>query len=481
MKRAQLSFDGRLAFGFAAVLLAALGAAGCGSSAGVSGRSSPEDAGGSGKATHPKDAAVSALNPDGRAGEASVDGGFCSATGPVVQLPGSQGSYTVCTSQIAGTLFQSALCTCDSASVAGYLRTSGFNSLGQQGSNTPVGSPVGINNSYKISAGYTEIGGSFAVAGTDSVSFIGYLEAYGDMRLAGSAIVPGYTKAHRNGWLVGDFTDIGPADFEGDLHHQGSVTAVPLSVGGTNSSGSVTVSPPCPCGPKDILDVAAIVAQGKASNDNAAIGLDPGAWTNVITIDTVTLPCGSYYLNSIQIGGSLTLQVTGRVALYVGADITVIGELQVQLSSAAEIDIFIQNDLNLVGYALFGDKSRPAATRIYVGGSGSVNLVGAGGFVGNLYAPSSQVTAPGYLDVYGAVFSNDFLIPGYADFDYDEAITQVGTNCPPPKIPGQCSQCGSCTNGMACVGGACGACTQDTDCCGQSVCENGVCTVLIAK
>ncbi len=472
-----MSFDGRMAFGFAAALVAAHGVLGCGGLTGVDGRSGSSDAGSSDRS---KDGAVSPLTPDGTVVEASTDGGFCSATGPVVKLPGSQGSYNICTLQIAGTLFQSALCTCNDANVAGYLQTSGFSSLGQGGS-TQVGSPVGINNSYQISAGYTEVGGSFSVAGSDSVKFIGYLEAYGDLRLAGSATVPGYTKAHRNGWLGGNFTDIGPADFGGDLHHQGSVVAVPLSVGGTNSSGPVTVTPPCPCGSKNILDVAAIVAQGQAKNDNAAIGLDPAAWTNVLTIDTVTLPCGSYYLNSIQIGGSLTLQVTGRVALFIGADITVLGELQVQLSSTAEIDIFIKNDLNLVGYALFGDKSRPADTRIYVGGSGDVNLVGAGGFVGNLYAPSSRVTAPGYLDVYGAVFCNDFQIPGYADFEYDEAITQVGNNCPPVTIPGKCTQCGSCTNGLACVGGHCGACTQDTDCCGQSVCENGVCTVLIAK
>ena len=108
-----------------------------------------------------------------------------------------------------------------------------------------------------------------------------------------------------------------------------------------------------------------------------------------------------------------------------------------------------------------------------VGGSGNVNLVGAGEFVGNVYAPLSLVTAPGYLDVYGSIFANDFQIPGYADFNYDSAITQIGSNCPPVMIPGECSQCGECTNGLACVGGKCGACTEDSDCCGQEACTAG--------
>jgi hypothetical protein len=168
------------------------------------------------------------------------------------------------------------------------------------------------------------------------------------------------------------------------------------------------------------------------------------------------------------------------VALFIGADISVLGNLQITLGPTAQIDVFITNDLNLVGLAVFGDKARPADTRIYVGGSGNVNLVGAGEFVGNVYAPLSLVTAPGYLDVYGSIFAKDFQVPGYADFNYDSAITQIGSNCPPVKIPGECSQCGECTNGLACVGGKCGACTQDSDCCGQLACTMGQCEPVFA-
>jgi hypothetical protein len=406
-------------------------------------------------------------------GDDASDGGFCNQTGPVVQLPGSMGSYNICTSQIATTLFDNALCTCDDAEIAGYLQTTAFNS---NGGNTTSGAAVGINNSYKISAGYTNVGGSLSIAGTSSVAFIGYLETAGDLRLEGTGTIPGYTKVGRNGWFGGNFTDLGPATVVGDLHHQGSVVAIPLSVGGANTTTPVTVLPPCDCA--NVLNIPAIVAQGKLKNDDAAIGLSATQWTNVLTLTKATLPCGSYYLDSIRIGGSLDIQVTGRVALFIGADITVIGNLQFHLDPTAEIDIFIENDLNLVGLAVFGDKSRPAATRIYVGGAGNVNLVGAGEFVGNVYAPNSLVTAPGYLDVYGSIFSKDFQIPGYADFNYDSAITEVGSNCPPVKIPGQCTTCGECTNGLACVGGECGACTQDSDCCGQLVCIAGQCVTL---
>jgi hypothetical protein len=458
---------------------AAHGAPGCGSSnAGSAGA----DAGG-----HTGDGAA---NSDGQtlhnqsdassADGSAADGGFCNGTGPVVQLPGTQGSHPICTSQIASTLFENALCTCDDAHVAGYLQTTAFNSLGgPDAGSAALGAAVGIDNAFTISAGYTHVGGSLSIAGSTSVAFIGYVETDGDLRLAGAATIPGYTKVSRNGWLEGSFTDLGPATVTGDLHHQGSVLAIPLSVGGANTMAPVTVTPPCPCGPNNILDVAAIVAQGQSSNDDTAVGLSPSAWTNVLTIDKMTLPCGRYYLDSIRIAGSLEITLTGRVALFIGADITVIGNLQFILANNAQIDIFITNDLNLVGLAVFGNKSHPADTRIYVGGSGNVNLVGAGEFVGNLYAPSSTVTAPGYLDVYGSVFADDFQIPGYADFNYDSAITQVGNNCPPVNIPGECGQCGDCTNGLACVSGKCAACTQDSDCCGQLACTAGQCVPLL--
>jgi len=481
MKRIRPSLGGLWALGVVAGLGGAHGLAGCGSAGNViasadggsSGAPSRVDGAASrdGQASQPGDAA---------GGDGAADGGFCAQTGPVITLPGSQGSYTVCTSQIASNLFADALCACDDVQIAGYLQTSSFNSAGGSGSgSSSTGAAVGINNSYRISAGYTEVGGSLSIAGPNSVAFIGYVETYGDLTLLGAATIPGYTRSHRNGWLGGNFTDLGPADFTGNLRHQGSVVAIPLSVGGTNTTGPVSIPPPCACGAKNQLDVAAIVAQGLTSNDDAAAGLAPGAWTNVLVNDKISLPCGRYYLDSIRIAGSLEITLTGRVAMFIGADITVLGNLQFHLGSNAELDLFVANDLNLVGLAVFGDKSRPAATRIYVGGSGNVNLVGVGEFVGNLYAPSSIVTAPGYVDVYGSIFSKDFQIPGYADFHYDSAITQVGNNCAPAKPPGGCQQCGQCTNGQACVGGACGACTKDADCCGQLVCNGGQCVPLV--
>jgi hypothetical protein len=80
--------------------------------------------------------------------------------------------------------------------------------------------------------------------------------------------------------------------------------------------------------------------------------------------------------------------------------------------------------------------------------------------------------------VWGSIFARDFVVPGFADIVYDRAITRAGDGCGAPP-PSTCKQCGSCTGGKACVGGACGACGGDADCCGQDVCVAGICQSLI--
>jgi hypothetical protein len=403
--------------------------------------------------------------------------GFCSGNGPIVTVTNAATSGTIetCTGRIAETRFMNALCTCNDATVAGYLKTSSFDSV-KRGP-TDTGGSVGINNTYSITTGYTDVGGAFAIAGADSLSFAGYLKVNSDLRLAGEALVAGYTKVGHDAWLAQGFTDLGPVTVQGDLHVGSTVMAIPLTVNGSKTQEAITISKPCPCESKDLLDVGALVDDAKTNNDNAAHGIDSKMLNLVVGNVEAILPCGRFYLEKIGGAGNIIVNVTGRVALFIEENLAATGNLEFRLADGAEIDIFVKKNVVLTGRAVFGTKERPAASRIYVGGDGDVLLVGADGFVGNVYAPRSRVTAVGYLKVWGSVFARDFVIPGYADFSYDRAIQHAGDNCDVPTLPpGTCSQCGTCTGGTACVDGQCGACRNDADCCSQQVCMDGVCS-----
>ena len=399
----------------------------------------------------------------------------CSGKGPIVTIPATtvSGAYQTCTGRIAESHFSNALCTCENANVAGYLRSRAFDS--KKGTSVDLGGSVGINQTC-VTAGFADVGGAFSIAGSDSLSFAGYLKTGGDLRVAGKTMVPGYTEVGRDLWIASGYTDLGPLTVHRDLHGSSPIMAIPLTVEGKKIPSGVTIAPPCPCEAKDIINVDGLVAEAKTNNDDAKYTIDPSMLNVLIGNIEVTLPCGKIYFEQIGGIGNVIVNVTGRVAVFVGGSVANTGNLEFRLAAGAEIDLFISGDLAVTGRALFGERDRPAASRIYVGGSGNVFLTGYTEFVGNLYAPHSLVQGIGFENVYGSIFADMFVSPGFANFVYDAAIMTVGDTCDTPlPPPNTCSQCGTCTGGTACVNGKCGACASDADCCSQLICSNGKC------
>ncbi|HEY3357443.1 MAG TPA: collagen-binding domain-containing protein [Polyangia bacterium] len=437
-----------------------------------------------GDAPAPVDAPPDLAAPADAAPDAGPDGpvDFCGGSGPIVTVGDGVHTYDACTGQLAENIFRNAVCTCNNTQLAGYLLTRAFDSSQgpyQEGVNDSGGA-VGINNHYSLSAGYTDVGGSLAIAGPDSLSFVGYLQVRGDLELAANATALGYVRVRRDAYLRGDFLGLGVIDVDNDLHRQGSVNAIQVNVGGAEINEPVTVDPPCDCDPAHLLDITGLVGYAATHNDNAGIGLATDALKDVFWSAELTLPCGRYYLDEVSGLAEIIVNVQERVALFIGGDLRAGGNVEFRIAPGAEVDIFVKGNLVLVGAASFGDKDHPARTRLYVGGTGDITLVGAGGFVGNVYAPRAKVTAVGFAEVYGSVFARDFVSPGYAHIVYDRAILTAGEACDAPEPPtGSCEPCLGCTGGAACVGGVCAPCTGDGDCCGQQVCYEGGCVPLL--
>jgi hypothetical protein len=439
------------------LLLAAFGAA-CSQSDGILGRLSegPSDDGG---------------------GQA---GGVCSLASPVVTLPNLLGGFTsTCTGRLASSRFTSALCICNNLQLPNNLTTRGFDSskgpyqAGTAADNS--GAAVGINGTYLSSNSTTDVAGSFTVAGPGPLQFLGNLLVRGDLRVGGNLTVTGLATVTRDAWLAGNFIGLGTFIVGGRLVHTGAVTTVLLTVG-SNQQQAVTISPPCPCEPSDLLDIAGLVANAKSDNDNN--GLDPDVLASISGIREWTLPCGIIYLSQIAGTGDVVVHVNGTSALFIDGSINLQGSLTFQPTAGAELDVFVGQNLAVQGTLSLADKNRPAAGRISVGGSLPIAL--ASPFVGNLYAPLARVTAATTLEVWGAIFASDLQASSTASFVFDRDIATVGTNCTAPLPPsGLCTQCEWCSGGAACVDGVCSICRSDSDCCGQTACTNGSCAPLI--
>ncbi len=489
------------------------GQAGAGSGGGGSGGGAGSGGKGAQDSAIPDAGLQDAADPDAGDGAVTWEE-FCEGGGPPVKVvdtrPTTPGD--MCTGTIARRLFDHSLCTCEEVSFAGYLKTQSFDSsLGP--AVVKAGAPVGVNDAL-VTGSYIDVGGSFTVKG--DLVFAGPLDAGGDIKLGKAVTILGVINARRDLWL-GQPSIITAGSVGRDLYTQtGDGGPLTVAVGGSRVQTAIDIPPPCECEPDELLDIDSIVDDGKLNNDNnhPDVMLDPAALNNLGFATVLDLPCGRFFLESIGGVGAVTINVTGRTALFIEGDVSTVGAFQVNfVGPDAELDIFIKGDLNQIGYGSFGNADRPADLRVYVGGSGDILYLGYQPFAGNLYAPKARLASDGYLPVNGSVFVRDIMVGGYIDITYDRHVLDVGDDeeCyetpedppPPPEDAGvdagidagadagsdaaeppeepDCYPCdGTCPTNLTCIEGYCAPCQTDLDCCEPLVCyEDGRCGALL--
>jgi hypothetical protein len=172
----------------------------------------------------------------------------------------------------------------------------------------------------------------------------------------------------------------------------------------------------------------------------------------------------------------------------------VTGALWFDLAPGAELDLFIKGNLVLTGATAFGNVTRPADFRVYVGGKSeltgtpsAVLLTGAQLFGANLSAPNSFINSEGAMFVRGSIFGKNIHADAAIHVDYDREVLERADDeqcLPPPpdgeEPPPECtSSCDESCGSQACIDGSCGACDSDDDCCAPLIChENGRCGPL---
>lgn len=409
----------------------------------------------------------------GGSGDMGGQAGYCAGQGPPIQVTDSGGA-TRCSGQVAATAFRYALCICQGLSASSSIMTDAFDSTNAGASTFGTGGSVGVNGD--INTGPLSVGGTLQVAKsateTQSVNV-------GVDLLVGSRL-----SANQNVTLGRDATVNGDLQINGTLKVPGTLTyptGKTLNVGvnqvtKTVQQAQVTVPEACDCASNLLFNIAGFVQQASTNNDNAAIGLDPALLNNFQSEQTLNLKCGRFYLNNINGSKKLTINVSGRTALFVGSDVNLNGDFNVVLSGSGELDLFINGGLTSSAPLHFGNKNAPARVRLYMGGSRNINLAAGSEIDGNIYAPQSALVTSGALEVFGAVFVNSFNPSNTVAIHHDIAILKAadgctqptggGTNPPPPASCSRCQDCG----GQACKGGSCGACTSNADCCAPLSC-----------
>lgn len=405
----------------------------------------------------------------------ATDASFCSGVGPI-PLPGADAGAGPCTGDLAH-LFRFAACACTSFAVSGTLTTSSFDSTSEAGPGGSSAASIAANaavatNAQTTVGGSVWAGGQGVADGSPAVTLEGEGTIAGDVQSGGDVQVGGIYQVSGNVFANGDVSlvDAGSLQVGGAVHVPSGDTASGVTSGGGVVPGPVQVALPCDC--SSPIDIAAIVAASQTVNDDA--NRDPPLAVTAFdqASPTVDLPCGQYWVDGMQSTGTVTVNVLGRVVLYVGGDVSV-QALTIALATNAELDFFVAGSVTILGSTSIGVPDAPARVRMYV--SGSTLGLSADAHVGaNVYAPNAVVQLASDFQMWGALFAQDLQFSGNFSIAYDTSVLQQ-PGCPNPGSP--CKTCDDCGGLLACKAGTCSACVTSADCCAPLACVNGDCVL----
>lgn len=405
-------------------------------------------------------------------GDSVGDGAsFCTGTGPI-QLPGSD----ECTGDLAH-LFRFAACACTSLAVSGLLLTDSFDSTsdaGPAGQNAAsiAGDTTTTINAMTTVGGSVWAGGQGVTPGMPAVTLLGSgtiardVQSGGDLQVGGIYQVAGDVYAEGNV----DIPSGGSLSVLGAVYVPVGDTATGVTTGGGVQTGAVQVPQPCDC--SSPVDIASIVSARQNSNDDAALPLSVSAFDQ--PSPTVQLPCGQYWVDGMSGSGTVTLDVLGRVVLFVGGDVS-IEQLTIQLGTPeAELDLFVDGSVQILGSTSIGDKNAPARVRMYVSGT-SFTLSADASIGANVYAPNAVVALASSFEMWGSIFAQQLQFSGDFTIHYDTSVLQQ-PGCTPPGTP--CTTCDNCSGATpACKDGTCVPCVTSADCCAPLACSSGACVL----
>lgn len=347
--------------------------------------------------------------------------GSCPWSGPPILIDGT------CTGTFSQRVFLRAACACGSLSSGGDLVADGFDSRVAPWTSGGAGGHIGAVAGLTAS-GLVDVSGNLAVSG-GSMDAMSTVRAGGDLEVSGSLGRP------PSSLTVGGAARIGGDVSVSTLFVAGTLTTSPgaalsgtISAGG-RAVGAVNVPAACPCGASELVDVAGIIAQHRATNDDAALGLAADALSSVAGDVTVTLPCGRYYLDQIQGGGTLTIRAAGHAALFVGGSVQLSGQLNIELAAGAELDVFIAGALNLPATLRLGDPTRPRALRLWLATNGPFLVSYDAQIAANVYAPAATLMVSTPLEVYGGLMVGSVRAAAPLTIHYDRAIATAATGC----------------------------------------------------
>lgn len=149
---------------------------------------------------------------------------------------------------------------------------------------------------------------------------------------------------------------------------------------------------------------------------------------------TTDLAAGAYSYDTIAIGNSGTLNITGAVKLYLTSTGTALSTGNstpaIILASGASLTIYTDGKIDLGNKVTITNNNaspKPSQFQIYsrYSGDDGVTIMNKNEFIGVVYAPLTEVHVGNNGQFYGAVVGDEVSIGNGGNFHYDEALSSL--------------------------------------------------------
>ena len=215
---------------------------------------------------------------------------------------------------------------------------------------------------------------------------------------------------------------------DGDLRFTGSLHQT--DGGKLNARSTIQAQPTCALPDTLRADVAGSV-QARANdhdNDRAAEQLVTlSQWTGQ---QTVTLPCGRYYLSEIDGSGSMTINALGHVAIFVDGSVSAKQGLKIIAAPSARVSLVVNGSVHIIGGLQVGELSD---ARHLLLAAGQIHLEQGSSTIGGvLYTQTKDLLlVNGTLDVNGAVFAYRAQLEGATHVTLARTAATADEQCKP--------------------------------------------------
>jgi len=407
----------------------------------------------------------------------------CQGKDPAIDVGFTQNNNKQkCTGRVAKTTFKWALCSCDDVNLMNNYLVDAFDS--KKGPYVPggYGGSIGSNGKYTMAKGQV-YGSQWSSGGGLDNTNPGQMRIYQKQYLDGPASYDNSAVIADDAFVNGDVTGDGAGvNYQSDLTVPSQYT-VGNSVSVTGSTNrpanDTTINTVCKrCQQSQQIPIAQIVDNHRNNNDNSTIGLKKDALVQPGGARVLELPCGTYFLNEIDVDDKVTILATGRTALFVDGDLVSNDFITIRAARDAEIDVFVDGKVDLQNEARIGAPAFPALHRFYVSDRWtSSNNTALGAYV---YAIDGGVSLMNNGEVYGGLYTQNLTTMNNTEIHYDREVLQQDRKCC-KKSGASCSGDSDCCKSLICGNGTCGcvqeggACSSDSDCCSGRSCSMGTC------